>query len=56
MRKMEAEDFDLDPNAHTLAGGTLAPTGLRRPQPLATAALILGAKPPGIERVMIFFC
>jgi inner membrane protein len=45
----------LDPIAHTLAGATLAQTGLRRLTPLATATLIIGANLPDIDGVMSFF-
>jgi inner membrane protein len=45
----------LDPIAHTLAGVTLAQTGLRKLTPLATPTLILAANLPDIDGVMSFF-
>ncbi|WP_141735976.1 metal-dependent hydrolase [Oligoflexus tunisiensis] len=45
----------MDPIAHTLAGATLAQTGLKRLTPLATATLIIGANLPDIDGVMSFF-
>ncbi len=45
----------MDPIAHTLAGATLAQTGLRKLTPLATATLIIGANLPDIDGVMNFF-
>jgi inner membrane protein len=45
----------VDPIAHTLAGATLAQTGLRKLTPLATATLILAANLPDIDGVMSFF-
>lgn len=45
----------MDPIAHTLAGATLAQTGLRKLTPLATPTLILAANLPDIDGVMSFF-
>ncbi|HET9240017.1 MAG TPA: metal-dependent hydrolase [Oligoflexus sp.] len=44
----------MDPIAHTLAGATLAQTGLRKLTPLATATLVIGANLPDIDGVMSF--
>lgn len=52
---IEAEDIALDPIAHTLAGATLAQTGLRKLTPLATATLVIGANLPDIDGVMTFW-
>ncbi|MFW5924827.1 MAG: metal-dependent hydrolase [Myxococcota bacterium] len=41
----------MDPIAHTLVGGTLAESGLRRVTPLATATLLIGANAPDIDIV-----
>ncbi len=49
------EDSFLDPIAHTLAGATLAQTGLKKLTPLATATLLIGANLPDIDGVMSFF-
>lgn len=45
----------MDPIAHTLAGATLAQTGLRKLTPLATPTLIIAANLPDIDGVMSFF-
>lgn len=45
----------MDPIAHTLAGATLAQTGLRKLTPLAAATLVIGANLPDIDGVMSFF-
>lgn len=42
----------MDPIAHSLAGATLAQTGLKRHTPLATAALIISANLPDIDAVV----
>ncbi len=39
----------MDPIAHSLAGATLAQTGLKRLTPLATATLVIGANLPDID-------
>lgn len=39
----------MDPITHTLAGATMARTGLDRRTPLATAAILLGANAPDID-------
>lgn len=41
----------MDPLAHTLFGGALAETGLKKVTPLATAALLIGANLPDIDGV-----
>lgn len=45
----------MDPFAHTLAGATLAATGLRHTTRYATAALLIGANLPDIDVVMTAF-
>lgn len=45
----------LDPIAHTLAGATLAQTGLRKLTPLATPTLLIAANLPDVDGVMSFF-
>src|SRR6056297_2340955 len=42
----------MDPIAHTLAGATLAQTGLKKMTPLATATLVIGANLPDIDVVV----
>ena len=44
----------MDPIAHTLTGGALAASGLKRVTPLATAALLIGANAPDVDVVMQF--
>ncbi len=44
----------MDPIAHTLTGGALAATGLRRATPLAAAALLIGANVPDVDVVAHF--
>lgn len=44
----------MDPVAHTLAGATLAQTGLRKLTPLATATLMIAANLPDIDAVAMF--
>ncbi|MFA5630018.1 MAG: metal-dependent hydrolase [Porticoccaceae bacterium] len=44
----------MDPIAHTLTGGALAATGLRRATPLATAALLIGANIADVDIVVAF--
>jgi inner membrane protein len=44
----------MDPLAHTLVGGALAETGLKRVTPLATATLLIGANLPDIDGVATF--
>lgn len=39
----------MDPLAHTLVGGTLAESGLKKVTPLATATLLIGANLPDID-------
>ncbi len=41
----------MDPLAHTLAGATLAETGLRRSSRLATPALLIGANLPDVDGI-----
>ncbi len=41
----------MDPIAHTLVGGSLAETALRRTTPLAAATLLIGANLPDIDGV-----
>jgi inner membrane protein len=45
----------VDPIAHTLAGATLAQTGLRKLTPLATPTLVIAANLPDVDGVMSFF-
>lgn len=45
----------MDPIAHTLAGATMAQTGLKKTTPLATATLIIGANLPDIDAVVTVF-
>lgn len=44
----------MDPLAHTLAGATMAQTGLKRLTPLATATLVIAANLPDIDVVFQF--
>jgi inner membrane protein len=44
----------MDPLAHTLVGGALAETGLKKATPLATATLLIGANLPDIDGVATF--
>ncbi len=44
----------MDPIAHTLAGATMAQTGLKRTTPLATATLVIGANLPDIDAIVTF--
>src|SRR5690554_4492526 len=44
----------MDPIAHTLAGATLAQTGLKRLTPLASATLMIGANIPDIDVLVSF--
>jgi len=44
----------MDPITHTLAGATMARSGLDRRTPLATAALLLGANAPDVDIVAAF--
>jgi inner membrane protein len=41
----------MDPLAHTLAGASLAQSGLKRLTPLATATLVIGANLPDVDGV-----
>jgi inner membrane protein len=45
----------MDPLAHTLAGASLARTGLERLTPLATATLVVGANLPDVDAVANFW-
>ena len=45
----------MDPIAHSLAGASLAQTGLKKLSPYATACLIIAANLPDVDGVMSFF-
>jgi inner membrane protein len=44
----------MDPIAHSLAGATLAQTGLKKLTPLATATLVIGANLSDVDAVVTF--